>query len=245
MLLILSVILVSSSAVLYKNIKKQQSSDWGHWLVNFSYKLNQLVCRKYHRLGYNFWLDLPEKGGALIVANHQSGLDILLLVAASKRPIKFIAAKEYCDMKGLKNFFSKAGCIPVDRKSRNTFALQAALDAVKNGEIVALYPFGGFHLPTEEEPKIKSGVAVIAKETKVPIYSVYISGLRGIGYVFLNIIFPRSKACLELKSIKKCNESNMAQVLDELSFELSNKINYPGIKKPIELKQIEEKKESS
>jgi len=243
MLLILSVILVSSSAVLYINIKKQHSAEWGHGFLNFTYKLNQLICRKYHRLGYNFWLDLPEKGGALIVANHQTGLDILLLVAISKRPIKFIAAKEYCEMKGLKNFFSKAGCIPVDRKNRNTFALQAALDAVKNGEIVALYPFGGFHLPNEKEPKIKSGVVVIAKETKVPIYSVYISGLRGIGSVFMNIFFPRSKACLELKSIKRCDKSNMDQVLKELSNELSNKINYPGIRKPIEL--VEDKKESS
>lgn len=243
MLLILSAIFVFSFAWLYKNIKKQHSVEWGTKFLNFSYKLNQLVCRKYHRLGDNFWLDLPEKGGALVVANHQAGLDILLLVAACKRRVKFIAAKEYCEMKFLNRFFKQAGCIPVDRKNRNTFALQAALKAVEDGEVVALFPFGGFHLPTDEEPKIKSGAAIIAKETKVPIYSVYISGLRNLGSDFTSIVFPRSRACLELKSIKTCDESNIDQVLNELTYELSNKINYPGIVRPVELKQVEEKNE--
>tara|TARA_R110002072_G_C7970248_1_gene534717 strand:+ start:4711 stop:5445 length:735 start_codon:yes stop_codon:yes gene_type:complete len=240
MLLILSIIIVfSSSAYLYKNVKKQHSVDWGCKFLNRAYQFNQLICRKYHRLGDNFWLNLPEKGGALIVANHQSGLDILLLVAASKRKIRFIAAKEYCDMRFLGKVFRNAGCIPVDRKKKSTFTLQEALKVVEQGEIVALFPFGGFHLPKDDEPKIKSGAAIIAKNTKAPIYSVYISGLRSLGSVFFSLVLPRSKACLELKSIKTCNDENMDTVLQELSNELSNKMNYPGIKKTIPLDKIE------
>ena len=247
MLLILSIIIAStSSAYLYKRVSKQHSVDWGSKFLNKCYQLNQLVCRKYHRLGDDFWLDLPEKQGAVIVANHQTGLDIMLLVAASKRKIRFVAAKEYVDMAVLGRIFKDVGCIPVDRKKKsNNFALEEALKAAKQGEIVALFPFGGFHLPHENEPKIKSGAAIIAKDANVPIYSVYISGLRNIGSVFISLLFPRSKACLELKSIKNCTSENMDKVLLELSDELSNKINYPGIKRPFEFEKSKPNQEPS
>ncbi len=52
----------------------------------------------------------------MVVANHISGLDPLLMAAASRRSLHFMIAREQYERFGLKWLFRMAGCIPVDRE---------------------------------------------------------------------------------------------------------------------------------
>jgi len=106
----------------------------------------RLFCRYYHRLEYEP-LPLPERGPALVASNHLSGLDPLLLITASKRPLRFLIAQEEYHRFGLNWLFRAAGCIPVDRKGRPEKALRRAREALQRGEVVALFPHGrmGIH----------------------------------------------------------------------------------------------------
>ncbi|MES9927954.1 MAG: 1-acyl-sn-glycerol-3-phosphate acyltransferase, partial [Candidatus Thiodiazotropha sp. 6PDIVS] len=60
-------------------------ADWGSIGLNRLDGLNRLFCRYYHRLQPQV-LPLPEQGGAVVVSNHISGLDPLLMIASSNRP---------------------------------------------------------------------------------------------------------------------------------------------------------------
>ncbi len=68
-------------------------TDWGQGWLNVLDGFNRIFCRQFHRLN-EVWLDLPEAGPAVVVSNHVSGLDPLLLIASSPRPLRFLIASE-------------------------------------------------------------------------------------------------------------------------------------------------------
>ncbi len=169
-------------------IKAAQRTDWDSTWLNYLDGLNRLFCQHYHRLQYTP-VDLPTQGPALIVANHLSGLDSLLLVAVTQRPLRFLIAREQYERFGLTWLFRAMGCIPVDRSRHPEVALRAALRALESGEVIALFPQGTFTLPGEKR-KLKGGIFWLAEQTNSPIYPVFISGIKGIGHIFRGVLWP-------------------------------------------------------
>ncbi len=170
--------------------------DWGGTWLNLLDGLNRLFCYRYHRLNVT-GIRLPRSGPAILVANHVSGLDPMLLVASARRPLRFMIAREEYERFGLQWLFRAMGCIPVDRARKPEKALRAALRALDNGEIVALFPQGGIHLESDPPRKLKAGAARLAKLTGSPVFPVHISGIRGAGGVFSGVLL-RSRAKIEL-----------------------------------------------
>jgi 1-acyl-sn-glycerol-3-phosphate acyltransferase len=120
-----------------------------------------------------------------VVANHVSGLDPFLLIAASQRPLRFLIAREQYERFGLKWLFRMAGCIPVDRSGRPEKAFRAAQRALEQGEVIALFPHGTIHLDSDPYRPIKKGFAKLALLADVPVFPVRIDGVRAQGHVIL------------------------------------------------------------
>lgn len=157
-------------------------ADWQHPLFNFIDGLTRLFVRYYH--GFSApKIPLPETGPAIVVSNHISGLDPLLLVAATRRPLRFLIATEEYHRFGLQWLFRAAGCIPVDRKGKPERALREALRALDRGEVIALFPHGKIHLDTDPPRRLKPGVVRLAQHGDVPIYPVRLDHIRGAGHV--------------------------------------------------------------
>jgi len=162
------------------------AADWGATWTN---RLSGLICwfvYRYHRMAYTP-IPLPETGGAIVVSNHISGLDPLLLIAASPRPLRFLIAREEYERFGLRWIFRLSGCIPVERDKRPESAMRAALRALNEGEVVALFPHGKIHLDADPPVKIKGGAVRLSQLTACPIYPVHISGVSGKGHTLLAI----------------------------------------------------------
>ncbi|MEO5574380.1 MAG: lysophospholipid acyltransferase family protein [Gammaproteobacteria bacterium] len=167
-------------------------TDWGSVWLNRLDGLNRLFCTRYHRLIYDP-IALPEQGAALLVANHISGLDPLLMAAATRRPLRFMIAREEYQRFGLTWLFRAMGCIPVERERRPEQALREALRVLNKGEVVALFPQGGLHLETAPAPKLKRGVFKLAELTGSAIYPVRVEGVTGHGHV-VRAVLLRSRA---------------------------------------------------
>ena len=88
--------------------EQENQADWGNKWLNRLDGLNRIFCHRYHRLPKTY-LALPESGSAVVAANHNSGLDPLVLVAASKRPLRFMIAREEYQRFGLHGLFKAAG----------------------------------------------------------------------------------------------------------------------------------------
>lgn len=165
-------------------------ADWGGAHVNWLDGWTRLICRYVHGLKPEHKLDLPATGPAIVVANHVSGLDPLLLIAASRRPLRFLIATEEYQRPVLHWIFKLAGCIPVDRKGRPEQALRTARRALEQGEVIALFPHGKIHLDSDPPRPIKGGVVRLAAWTGAPVYPVRIDGVRAEGQVFLAPFTP-------------------------------------------------------
>jgi len=155
-------------------------ADWGNRWLNRLDGLNRLFCRHFHRLG-RADIPLPARGPVLVVSNHVSGLDPLVLIAASRRPLRFLIAREQYERRWLTWLFRAIGCIPVERSRNPHKAFYAARRALEAGEVVALFPYGRILLDGQPSVPLKRGVALLARETGAPIVAVRLDGVHGAG----------------------------------------------------------------
>jgi len=202
--------------------------DWDHLWVNVFDGWIRVFARRYHRL-HGDKISLPESGGLLLISNHLSGLDPLLLIAASKRPLRFLIAEEEYNRFGLTWIFRAAGCIPVDRGGRTDAAFRAAVRALKNGEVVALFPHGRIHPDHEGEARIKPGALRLATLAQVPIYSARLSGVAGVGQVIASV-FKRSHAHIQGLAVldwQQAHGPDLRQQVGELLLGRRQKLEIP------------------
>jgi 1-acyl-sn-glycerol-3-phosphate acyltransferase len=122
--------------------------------------------------------NVPAKGGAILAPNHQSFLDDLLVpLMLKKRRMTILAKAEYWDHWYTRWFFKSAGCVPVRREggSASRAAIDAAVAALREGKLVALFP-EGTRSPDGRLYRGKTGVARIALEAQVPVIPVALVG---------------------------------------------------------------------
>ncbi len=194
-------------------------ADWGNKWLNRLDGLNRIFCNRFHRLQADV-IQLPASGGALLAANHVSGLDPLLMIASCSRPLRFMIATEEYNRWWLKWLFEIIGCIPVDRTGQPEKAFQAALRALDVGEVIGVFPQGRIQGPGEGPVTLKRGVVALAHLADVPIIPLHISGIRGAGRIIL-AVFLRSTA-----RIKATHAINVSDTKDEAAlFKLSEFVN--------------------
>ncbi len=188
--------------------------DWGHGWMNRLDGFNRLFCRHYHRLNHDM-IELPESGPAILVANHISGLDPILLFAASRRKLRFLIATEQYHRFGLEWLFRAVGCIPVDRRGRPEKAFREALKALKDGDVVALFPHGKIHLDSDPHHHLKPGAVRLAQLAGCPIYPLRIEGVRAQGGIFLPVLL-RARARLSNRPKLDCADLAPRECLNHL-----------------------------
>ena len=86
--------------------------------------------------------NIPTDGPILVVGNHIHIMDQCLPILCTKRPVHYMAKREYFDDKKVAWFFKLAGCIPVDRSIKDTNATDKALEVLHNDQALGLFPEG-------------------------------------------------------------------------------------------------------
>lgn len=125
--------------------------------------------------------NIPGKGGALFVCNHLSFADALLLIAATDRPIRFLMFKDIYESRWIHPFAKILGAIPVSSTQRPREllqSLQAASDAIRNGEVVCIFAEGQITRLGQLLP-FQRGFERIMKDVDAPIIPVALDGVLG------------------------------------------------------------------
>lgn len=117
-----------------------------------------------------------KKKNYVVVCNHQSGFDPIILDFALKRRNRFIAKKELFNKKGNSFLFKNIlGAIPVDRSKGVTISqLKEIVTLLKNNENLGIFPEGTRKEEFNENENIKGGACFFAIKTKTPILPCYI-----------------------------------------------------------------------
>lgn len=120
---------------------------------------------------------VPADGAALVVANHPSYLDPVLLSLEVKRPIRFMAWDAVFRVPLLGPFLRAFGAFPVDvRRGQGRKAYEKARALLQSGALVGLFPEGKRSRTGWMEPALREGAARLALETGVPIVPASIIG---------------------------------------------------------------------
>lgn len=114
--------------------------------------------------------NLPKKQGFVLTCNHYSNFDAPMIDAKLKRKVRFLAKKELFSSKTKSFFLKQFGGFPIDRGTTDVKAFKFALQTLKDGHILGIFPEGTRNKSgSEEMNEIKSGAVVFASKAGVPI----------------------------------------------------------------------------
>lgn len=193
---------------------RENRIDWENPVVNVIDGLFRLFLHYYHRFQYEP-IQLPQEGPALLASNHLSGLDPFLILAACRRPVRFMIAREEYERFGLQWLFRAVGCIPVDRSGRPEVAFREALATLQAGEVIGVFPEGAIHTRDQPPRRLKRGIAALAELAKVPVYPVTIDGVGAEGDVAMAII-KRGYPVLTVHPVFDCVGAGQEVCLQQL-----------------------------
>jgi len=126
---------------------------------------------------------VPAVGPAIIVANHRSGVDPIMVSISTRRRVRFLMAREYYELRGMRWVFRTLRCIPVNRDGRDLGATKAALKALRSGDVIGIFPQGGIR-EADSSLEGKAGAALLALRTGAPVVPVCIEGSPNLPSVF-------------------------------------------------------------
>jgi len=122
---------------------------------------------------------LPKKGPLIIVSNHRSLIDPFVLVACFPARIVFFAAAYLYRIPVVRQILTWGGAIPVHSEKGDFGSFKKALEALKKGGIVGLFPEGGVSLDGNLKP-LMPGWAYLAVKSGVQVLPLAIRGSSGV-----------------------------------------------------------------
>ncbi len=139
-----------------------------------------ILTKVFYRVRLQGLENLPREGGALLVANHVSWIDGVILLTYSPRPIRMIAYSDYIQAPGLGWLARKAGTIPIrpGRPRSVVEALRTARESIRNGELVCIFPEGGLTRTGQMQP-FHPGFMAILKDCQEPLIPIRLLGFWG------------------------------------------------------------------
>ncbi len=136
-------------------------------IYTFLNQLNTWVCRFMYGVTAFEKAPVPLEGPALIVCDHTSLGDPLVLTATAGRPVRFLMAKEIYALRHIKWAFEAFRCIPVQRSERDIKAIRMMLDGLAVNEVIGLFPEGGLDRHRLEEGH--QGIGYLAIKSGAPV----------------------------------------------------------------------------
>jgi 1-acyl-sn-glycerol-3-phosphate acyltransferase len=168
-LAVLAAVLVAGTVVAWR------ATPYTFWQFCI-YVLNNFFTRVLWRTEVIGTLDLGESQGAVIVCNHQSGIDPLLIQLCTFRIVHWLVAREYFYMPVISIIFKQLRSIPVNRGGIDTAATKMAIRYAQEGGLVGLFPEGRINLTDELLLPGRPGAALIALRARVPVVPCYVEG---------------------------------------------------------------------
>ncbi len=119
--------------------------------------------------------NVPARGPALLVANHQSFLDPVLVGLAARRHLCYLARKTLFRHWLFRLLIESLGAVPIDQEGIGKEGIRIVLDQLKQGRAVLVFPEGERTMTGAMQP-LKPGIQLLIKRTAVPIVPVGIAG---------------------------------------------------------------------
>lgn len=126
--------------------------------------------------------NIPETGPVVLVCNHVSFIDPMIIAGAVRRPVRFVMDRKIYHSRGLHWFFKTAQTIPICPKAEDAQVFEDSFKLIKEvldaGEVLCIFPEG--KLTRDGNINVfKSGISRIIEESPVPVIPMALQGLWG------------------------------------------------------------------
>lgn len=119
--------------------------------------------------------NVPQTGGVLLAANHQSYLDPVLVAVRLRRPVSFMAKSELFENPYFGWFIRALHAYPVRQGEGDIGAIRQAIQRLNDGYALNVYPEGTRTEDGKIQP-LEKGIALILRKVDVPVVPVAIDG---------------------------------------------------------------------
>lgn len=145
------------------------------WRIRLLWAATNFYSRVYQKVTVSGSCRLPQRGAAIVVCNHTSGLDPVVIQAFCPRLIHWMMAKEYFEHKFLRGIYRTVGAIPVERSGRDMAATRSAVRVLETGNVLGVFPEGKIETDRELIP-FQFGIGLLALRTGAPVFPAYLDG---------------------------------------------------------------------
>ncbi len=119
--------------------------------------------------------NIPEDGPVIFAGNHRHAFDPVVVMTHTKRVVHYMAKESL--FKGIHGFlFKQIGLIKIYRTRNNPEAIQSAVELLKQGGTLGIFPEGTRNRTKEELLRFKHGAVTIAKQSNSKIVPFAIKG---------------------------------------------------------------------
>lgn len=183
------------------------------------YKFARLLCRMIlvllRRWEVRGGENLSNIGGLVLVSNHTSYWDPVVVGCAFNRQVHFMAKSELFSIPLLGTAIRILGAFPVRRDKSDRNAIRTAVKLLEKGSVVGVFP-EGTRSRTGEMLKLHLGAAMLAFKAGVPILPVAVSGTRGVfGKITIQVgkpIFSQGGAKASKADLENASDQVMEQI---------------------------------
>lgn len=140
--------------------------------------LARAYSRLVHRLSIEGLHNVPlsaQPGKLVVVINHTSGVDPILVQVACPFEIRWMMAADM-QIEFLRWAWEWLGVISVDRVGRDTVSAREALRHLKHGGVIGIFPEGAIERPARQIMPFHAGVGLIVSRSEAPVLPVWIDG---------------------------------------------------------------------
>lgn len=141
-----------------------------------------IISHTIYRVKHRGTMNIPQEGAAVLVCNHVSFVDALLIAGISRRPLRFVMDKTIANMPGLKFIFKWAKTIPICSPKQDIDIYNQAFAKIKqeldNGELICIFPEGKLTKDGQLN-EFRGGIEKILANNPVPVIPMALTGLWG------------------------------------------------------------------
>jgi 1-acyl-sn-glycerol-3-phosphate acyltransferase len=120
---------------------------------------------------------VPRRGPLIIVCNHVSYMDAILLGSAAPRPVHFMVLQWMYDLLFIRWFYWGMGTVPVQADGRDRNAIRRAIKVLGRGQVIGIFP-EGTRSPDGRIGETRPGAAMLAAMSGAPVVPAFIDGAR-------------------------------------------------------------------
>lgn len=183
--------------------------------ANATWRLCRLYCLIWHRLQWRGVGHIPPTDGVLLVSNHTTGLDPLLIQAACPRVIRWLMLESY-RFRLLNWLWRVINPITLERGAGDRARIRQVVQTLERGEVVGFFPEGGLQREKRELQRFQPGAAMIAQRSGAWIVPVWIEGTPRRRRMLWHFLQPSHSRITMGKPYRADPSQSHEQVLEDL-----------------------------